>query len=145
MGLVPKYYLFTGYRSQASIFFLRKITTINNIHYLSSKLSLTYRFNVNYQQIVLIPIYSVCVQGIPWQLSKEISNLFFQMSAQVYSVPDQTAGTRKPFLEWKCPVLFLTYRGNVSYYKIVHHPFPTCWNTEHPGTFQNKSLSSPIN
>ena len=67
------------------------------------------------------------------------------MSAQVYSVPDQTAGTRKPFLEWKCPVLSLTYRGNVSYYKIVHHPFPTCWNTEHPGTFQNKSLSSPIN
>ena len=73
------------------------------------------------------------------------SKLFFQMSAQVYSVPDQTDVTRKPFLQWKCTILSLTCRGNVSYYEIVHHPFSTCWNREHPGIFQNKSVSSPIN
>ena len=48
------------------------------------------------------------------------------MSAQVYSVPGQTEGRRKAFLEWtskdlssklspKCGV------GNVNYYKSVRH------------------------
>ena len=32
---------------------------------------------------------------------KKISKIFFQMSAQVYSVPAQTEGRRKAFLEWK--------------------------------------------
>ena len=37
----------------------------------------------------------------PCKLSKQISKLFFQMSAQVYSAPSQTEGRRKALLEWK--------------------------------------------
>ena len=51
------------------------------------------------------------------------------MSAQVYSVPGQTEGKRKAFLEWKnidlSYELSLTCGGNVNYYKSVHHPIPT--------------------
>ena len=51
------------------------------------------------------------------------------MSAQVYSVPGQTEGRRKAFLEWKSIdlsyELSLTCGGNVNYYKSVHHPIPT--------------------
>ena len=71
------------------------------------------------------------------------------MSAQVYSVPGQTEGRRKAFLEWKSIdlsyELSLTCGGNVNYYKSVHHPIPTCENREHPGNFQNKSVSSAFN
>ena len=35
--------------------------------------------------------------------------------------------------------------GNVNYYKRVHHPIPTRGKREHPGNFQNKSVSSPLN
>ena len=48
------------------------------------------------------------------------------MSAQVYSVPGQTEGRSKAFLEWKSidlsHELSLTCGGNVNYYKSVHHP-----------------------
>ena len=51
------------------------------------------------------------------------------MSAQVYSVPGQTEGRRKVFLEWKSVdlsyELSLTCRRSVNYYKNVHHPIPT--------------------
>ena len=51
------------------------------------------------------------------------------MSAQVYSVPDQTEVRRKAFLEWASIELFsklsLTCGGNIDYYKSVHHPIPT--------------------
>ena len=51
------------------------------------------------------------------------------MSAQVYSVPGQTEGRSKAFLEWKSidlsHELSLTCGGNVNYYKSVHHPIPT--------------------
>ena len=62
------------------------------------------------------------------------------MSAQVYSVPGQTEGRRKAFLEWKnidlsCE-LSLTCGGNVNYYKSVHHPIPTRGNKEHPAIFK---------
>ena len=71
------------------------------------------------------------------------------MSAQVYSVPGQTEGRRKAFLEWKSIdlsyELSLTCGGNVNYYKSVHHPIPTRENREHPGNFQNKSVSSAFN
>ena len=60
---------------------------------------------------------------------KQISKLFFQMSAQVYSVPSQTEGRRKAILEWKSidlsSKLSLTCGDNVNYYKSVHHPIPT--------------------
>ena len=71
------------------------------------------------------------------------------MSAQVYSVPGQTEGRRKAFLEWKsiglsCKLSF-TCGGNINYYKSVHHPITTRGNKEHPGNFQNKSVKSPLN
>ena len=51
------------------------------------------------------------------------------MSAQLYSVPGQTEGKKKTFLEWTSIDLFsqlsLTCEGNVNYYKSVHHPIPT--------------------
>ena len=71
------------------------------------------------------------------------------MSAQGYSVPGQTEGRRKVFLEWKSIdlsyELSLTCGGNFSHYKIVHHAIPTSENREHPGNFQNKSVSSGFN
>ena len=79
----------------------------------------------------------------------KISKIFFQMSAQVYSVPAQTEGRRKAFLEWKSIdssyELSVTCGDNVNNYKSVHHPIPTSKNWEHLGNFQNKSLSSALN
>ena len=70
------------------------------------------------------------------------------MSAQVYSASGQTEGIRKALWKWKSIdlsyKLSLTCGGNVSYYKSVHHPIPTRGNREHPGNFQNKSVSSPF-
>ena len=34
---------------------------------------------------------------------------------------------------------------NVNYYKRVHQPIPTRENREHPGNFQNESVSSAFN
>ena len=71
------------------------------------------------------------------------------MSAQVYSVPGQTEGRSKVYLEWKsidlCLELFVIFWVNVNYYKSVHLPIPTRENREHPGNFQNKSVSSAFN
>ena len=72
------------------------------------------------------------------------------MSAQVYSVPGETEGRRKAFLEWKSidlpyEISLSTCGGNVSYYKSVYHPIPTRENREHPGNFHNKSVSSAFN
>ena len=71
------------------------------------------------------------------------------MSPQVCSVPGQTEGGRKTFSEWTSidlsSKLSFTCGGNVNYYKSVHHPIPTCENREHPGNFQNKSVSSAFN
>ena len=54
------------------------------------------------------------------------------MSAQVYSVPGQTQGRRKAFLEWKSidlpNNLSLTCGGNVNYYKSFHDPIPNRGN-----------------
>ena len=51
------------------------------------------------------------------------------MIAQVYSVPGQTDGRRKAFLEWTSmdlsSKLSLTCGSNFNYYKSVHHPIPT--------------------
>ena len=71
------------------------------------------------------------------------------MSAQVYSVPGQTEGTRKAFFEWKSTYLSyelsLTCGVNVNYYKSFHHPIPTRENREYPGNLQNKSVTSAFN
>ena len=67
------------------------------------------------------------------------------MSAQVYSVPGQTEGRRKAFLEWKSIdlsyELYLTCGGNVNYCKSVHHPIPTRENREHPISKEISKLS----
>ena len=74
--------------------------------------------------------------------------LFFQMSAQVYSVPGQTEGRRKAFLEWKSIDVFcelsVTCGGNANHYKCIHHPIPFRGNRENPGNFQNKLVNSPF-
>ena len=71
------------------------------------------------------------------------------MSAQVYSVPGKTEGGKKAFLERKSIdisyKISLIYWGNVNYYQSVHHPIPIQGYKEHPGNFQNKSVSSPFN
>ena len=58
-----------------------------------------------------------------------ICKLFFQIIALVCSVPGQTEGRRKVFLEWTSIDLFsklsLTCEGNVNYYKSVCNPAPT--------------------
>ena len=38
--------------------------------------------------------------GNTWQLSKQVSKLFFQMRVHVYSLLDQAEGGRKAFLGW---------------------------------------------
>ena len=68
------------------------------------------------------------------------------MSAQVYSVPGQTEGRRKAFLEWKSIdlsyELSLTCGDNVRYHKSVHDPIPT---RTIRSVFQNKSVNSTFN
>ena len=68
------------------------------------------------------------------------------MSVQVYSIPGQSEGRSRVFLELKridlSYELSLTCAGNVNFYKIVHHPIPAREKRKHPGNFQNKSVSS---
>ena len=75
------------------------------------------------------------------------------MSAQVYSVPGQTKGRRKVFLEW-CSIdlsfksftkISLTCGDNPNYHKSVYQPIPTRENRENRGSFQSKSVSSLFN
>ena len=74
------------------------------------------------------------------------------MSAHVYSVPGQTEGRSKTFLERKSIDLhgislcsLTTCGGNVNYYKSVHQPIPTPENMENPSNFQSESVSSGFN
>ena len=71
------------------------------------------------------------------------------MPKYLYSVPGQTEGRSKTFLEWKSidlsHELSLTCGGNVNYYKSVHHPIPTRENRKHSGIFKNKSIISAFN
>ena len=71
------------------------------------------------------------------------------MSSQVYSVPGKIEVRMKAFLEWKridlSHELSLICWGNVNCYKSVYHLIPTHENREHPGSFQNKSVSSAFN
>ena len=61
MGLVPKYYLLAADTSQVSLISLTWNKNDLLIDYLSSKLSLTCRVNVNHKQSIHIPVYSLCV------------------------------------------------------------------------------------
>ena len=78
--------------------------------------------------------------------------VFFQMSAQVFSVPGQTEEKSKTFLKRKSIDLhgislcsLTTCGGSVNYYKSFHQPIPTCENREHPGNFQSESVKSSFN
>ena len=70
------------------------------------------------------------------------------MSAEIYSVPGQTEGRRKIFLEWisidLSSKLSLTCGGNFIYCKSVHHLISTRGNREHPCNFQKKSVNFPF-
>ena len=48
---------------------------------------------------------------------------------------------------WKS--IDLSYKLNLLHVRVVnksvHHSIPTRGNREHPGNFQNKSVSSPFN
>ena len=56
---------------------------------------------------VMLPIIKMFIlfllcqweQGTPWQFSKQIYKLSFQLSVQKYSLLDQTEGEKMPFLE----------------------------------------------
>ena len=108
------------WRYKARLFYTLYRITMSKQH-LFSKLSVRYRVNVNHQQSIHHPLSTLSVWGqrIPWQLSKQISKLFFKMSAQVFSVPSQIEGRKKVFLEWTnidlSSKLSLTCRGNVNY------------------------------
>ena len=66
------------------------------------------------------------------------------MSARANSVPGDTEGRRKTFLEWTSinlsSKLSLTCRGNINYNKSVHYPILAL-----KSHFQNKSVSSLFN
>ena len=64
------------------------------------------------------------------------------MSAQVYSVPDQTERKEGLGKTWTYPITYLLHVRVML--KSVDHPIPTCGNREHPSNFQNKSVSSPF-
>ena len=68
------------------------------------------------------------------------------MSAQEYSFLVKLKREWRPFWNGKKKdlsyELSLTCGDNVNYYKSFHHAIHTCENREHPGNFQNKSLSS---
>ena len=49
------------------------------------------------------------------------------------------------WISWNISWISLKCRGNVNYYKSVHHPFSTRGNREHPDNFQNESVSSSFN
>ena len=52
--------------------------------------------------LVFIILFLLCLweQGAPWEFSKQISKLFFQLSFQIYSLLAQTEGERETFF-WK--------------------------------------------
>ena len=62
-------------------------------------------------------------------LSKEDGKLFFQRSAQVYSLPGQTEGKERLFLE-KTSIdlsskLSLTYETKLNHCESAHYPLST--------------------
>ena len=53
---------------------------------------------------VFITLFLFCLwehTGTPWQFSKQISKLSFQLSFQIYSLLAQTEGERKTFFGWR--------------------------------------------
>ena len=54
---------------------------------------------INILYTIILFLLCLCEQGIPWQFSKQISKLSFQLSFQIYSLLAQTDEERKAFFE----------------------------------------------
>ena len=68
------------------------------------------------------------------------------MSDQVYSVPGQTEGRKKTFLEWKSIDLsHELYPLHVGVMLTIIKVFFTLFLREHPANFQSESVSSAFN
>ena len=52
------------------------------------------------KEFIILFLLCLWEQGTPWQFSKQISKLSFQLSFQIYSLLAQTEGERKAFF-WK--------------------------------------------
>ena len=48
-------------------------------------------------KVSILFLFCLWKQGTPWQFSKQISKLSFQLSFQIYSLLAQTEGERKTF------------------------------------------------
>ena len=113
---VPKYILFLTKLHGETRSFLEWASIV-----LSSKLSLTCRVTLT---IIKMPIirFLLCLlkQTAPWQFSKQISKILFEMSVQVYFLLGKTEGERKSILGgYKmvgCIMRLLPRTG--GYYKI---------------------------
>ena len=88
---VPKFFLFLDKLRRERKFFL-DWTSID----LSPKLSLTCWENVSYYAIV----HHVGIVN-PWQFSKQVVKLSFQLRFWIYSLFGQDEGKSKAFFEWK--------------------------------------------
>ena len=75
--------------------------------------------------------------------NKLLSSSFKQVSKYILFL-DKLKIEGRPF--WNLCVDFtsLTCGDNVKYYKSVHLPISNLENSEHPGNFENKSVSSPF-
>ena len=78
--------------------------------------------------------------------------LFLKMRVSKYILFLATLkkGKGRPFLNGKAETYPLNYLlatcgVNVNCYKSIHHPIRTRENREHPGNFQNKSVSFAFN
>ena len=72
-------------------------------------------------------------QGLTWQLLKQITKLFSQMSVQLYSLLGQTEGERKTFSEIspKSNLVVMWDEKSLSFCEIQNNPPPL----PHPSAF----------
>ena len=76
--------------------------------------------------------------------NKLVSSSFKWVSKYILFRP-KLKGEGRSFWNGEMHILISGGGSNVNYYKTVHHLIPTQGNREHPGNFQNKSVSSPFN
>ena len=54
------------------------------------------------KEFIILFLFCLWEQRTPWQFSKQISKLSFQLSFQIYYLLAQTEGERKTFLDGGC-------------------------------------------
>ena len=83
---------------------------------------------LNHYIKVFIILFLLCLweQGLTWQLLKQITNLFSQMSVQLYSLLGQTEGERKTFSEIspKSNLVVMRDEKSLSFCEIQNNPTP---------------------